>query len=324
MAPAPSPPVVVAVVSWNTRELLDECLRSLRADVDQRRADVWVVDNCSTDGSVQLVRGRHPWANVLQPGENVGFGAAVNLVAERTSNTWIAPANADVALEPGALARMLATGAEHPRAGVIAPRLLLPNGSTQHSVFAFPTLAFTAIHNLGVAALIPRLAERLCLPGAWDPERARVVDWAMGAFLLVRREAWDAAGGFDAAQWLYAEDLDLGWRCAQAGWLTRYEPAARVRHNASAATAQVWGDMATERWLMATYAWSLRRLGAITTRSVAFVNVLGSSVRYVSRVPLAHMRPERWGSGRDWFREWARLHSLGLRPRARLERRVHG
>ncbi len=93
----------------------------------------------------------------------------------------------------------------------------------------------------------------MCLEGAWDPQRPRRVPWAVGAFLLVRRPAWDAIGGFDPAQWLYAEDLDLGWRLARAGWATRYEPRARVRHHESAATGQAWGsDERTARWLRAS------------------------------------------------------------------------
>ena len=286
----------VAVVSWNTRELLRACLESLRADHDAGRAEVWVVDNGSADGSPALVRDAFPWVRLVEPGANLGFGAAVNLVAERSTAPWLAPANADVALEPGALERLLATGAEHPRAGAVAPRLVLPGGATQHSVYAFPTVPFTVVHNLGLARVVPGLGDRLCLLGAWDPERPRWVDWAVAAFLLVRRDAWDAAGGFDPAQWMYAEDLDLGWRLARAGWRTRYEPRARVRHTESAATRQAWGDDGTRRRQAATYDWMLRRRGRARTRAAALVNVAGARVR-----------------GQTW---WAQLHaSTGLRRR---------
>ena len=105
--------MVVAVVSWNTRELLDRCLLALRPEADAGRAEVWVVDNGSQDGSPALVRERHAWARLVEPGENLGYGRAVNLLAERTSSPWIAASNADVALRPGALARLLAVVAEH-------------------------------------------------------------------------------------------------------------------------------------------------------------------------------------------------------------------
>jgi len=288
--------VAVAVVSWNTRELLRACLESLRADADAGRAEVWVVDNASTDGSPELVRESFEWVRLVEAGENLGFGAAVNVVAERSTAPWIAPANADVALEPGALERLLATGAEHPRAGAVAPRLVLPDGATQHSVYAFPTVRFTAAYNLGLARVVPGLGERLCLLGEWDPARPRWVDWAVGAFLVVRREAWDGAGGFDPAQWMYAEDLDLGWRLARMGWRTRYEPRARVRHAESAATRQAWGEAGVRRRQAATYDWMLRRRGRARMRAAALVNALGARAR-----------------GRTW---WAQMHaSTGLRRR---------
>ncbi|MCW3011198.1 MAG: glycosyl transferase, family 2, partial [Solirubrobacterales bacterium] len=229
-------PVAVAVVSWNTRELLDACLASLRADHDAGRAEVWVVDNASDDGSAAMVAERHPWARLVASGENLGFGAAVNLVAARTRTPFLAPANADLLLEPGALRALLEAAAEHPGAGAFAPRLVLPDGTTQHSVHPFPTVTTGLLLSSG-AARLPLLARRLPLHGHFDPDRPREVDWAHGAFLLVRRTAWDAAGGFDPEQWLYAEDLDLGWRLARAGRPRRYVPGARVRHEVSAATA---------------------------------------------------------------------------------------
>jgi GT2 family glycosyltransferase len=317
-APAPLP-VTVVVVSWNTRALLDTCLSSLAQDFDDGLAEVWVVDNQSGDGSAELVRERHPWARVLEPGANLGFGRAVNLVAEQTQSPWLAIANADVVLEPGALERLLAAGAEDSDAGAIAPRLILPDGSTQHSVHAFPTVPFTLLFNSGLAHLLPGAAERLCLEGAWDPERPRRVDWAVGAFLLVRREAWNAAGGFDPRQWLYAEDLDLGWRLARAGWGTRYEPAASVRHDESAATSAAWGEERTERWMWSTYAWMLRRRGLLRTRLVAVLNWMGALARAALLMPLPWAR----GPERSWRRHqmlaWARLHrTCGLARSERL------
>jgi GT2 family glycosyltransferase len=308
------PEVAVAIVSWNTRDLLAGCLASLEADATAGRAEVWVVDNASTDGSAALVRERFAWVHLVASERNLGFGPAVNLVAERTQTPWVAPANADVALAPGALERLLRTGAEHARAGAVAPRLILPDGTTQHSVYAFPTVRFTALFNVGVLRALPGAADRMCLIGAWDPDRPRWVDWAVGAFLVVRREAWDAAGGFDPAQWMYAEDLDLGWRLRRAGWRTRYEPAAHVSHHESAATTQAWGDARTERWQAATYAWMRRRRGALRARVAAALNVAGAAARATWMTPLARHRPDAWRWRRDAMVGWARLHArTGLR-----------
>src|SRR5204862_7374177 len=141
-------PVAIAVISWNTRDLLGACLTSIEPEVQAGRAEVWVVDNASTDGSAELVRRSFPWAELIALDENIGFGAAVNLAAARRGTPWIAIATADVELEAGALATLIDAGERHPDAGIVAPRLVLPDGSVQHSVYSFPTLAFTLAFNL--------------------------------------------------------------------------------------------------------------------------------------------------------------------------------
>jgi GT2 family glycosyltransferase len=309
------PEVAIAVVSWNTRELLDACLCSLQGEVEAGRAEVWVVDNGSRDGSAALVRERHPWAHLLE-GENVGFGGAVNRVAAATATPWIAAANADIELAPGALAAMLRSGAARADAGAIAPQLVLPDGQVQHSVHPFPTLALTLIFNLGLAQAIPGLGDRLTLEGRWDATRPRTVDWALGAFLLLRREAFTAAGGFDERQWMYAEDLDLAWRLRRAGWHTWYEPHAVVRHAGAASSSQAWGAQRTEQWLWSTYAWMLRRYGLAFVRFTAIVNMLGAA----ARAAILSARPQQDPSRRAEMIAWARLHRIGLARRERLKR----
>jgi len=298
--------VTVAVVSWNTRALLERCLRSLEGDARAVRAQVWVVDNGSSDGSRELVRSDFAWARLQEAEENLGFGRAVNLVARETESEWIAPANADIELIPGALERLLATGASNPGAGAIAPRLLLPDGSTQHSVYTFPTVPAALVLGAGLGRLSHRLGDRFCLLGRWDPERAREVDWAVGAFMLVRREAFDAAGGFDERQWLFAEDLDLGWRLRRAGWRTRYDPGATVHHNESAATGAAFGAGRTARTMEATYDWMVRRRGPARTIAVAGIGAL--------RMVFEYLLGGR--SRRERARFWLGIHGAGVRRAA--------
>src|SRR5436190_21049669 len=102
------PVVAVAVVSWNTREFLAQCLRSLRHDVQRGLAEVHVIDNASSDGSAAMVRAEFPWVRLIESPANIGFGRAVNLIAEATDTPWLAISNADVALRSRALERLLA------------------------------------------------------------------------------------------------------------------------------------------------------------------------------------------------------------------------
>jgi GT2 family glycosyltransferase len=267
---------------------------------------VWVVDNASDDGSAEMVGERFRWVRLLAFEENLGFGPAVDEVADRTSTAWVAAANSDLEFEPGALERLLEAGRRDPRAGIVAPRLVLPDGSTQHSVHAFPTIPKTIVQSAAIERWSPAAADRMAVIGHFDFDRRRRVDWAHGAFLLIRREAWDAIGGFDRSQWMYAEDLDIAWRAAQAGWPSRYEPTARVRHVVSAATAKAWGDDRARRSMAASYAWMERRRGVPRTRATAAVNVGAAAVRAaVTRNP-AERRRQLWH---------LRLHRLGLRSR---------
>lgn len=307
--------VTVAVVSWNTRDLLERCLESLRADAHAGLAEVWVVDNASGDGSAELVGERFPWVRLIASEENLGFGAAVNLVAERTATEWLAPANADVRLVPGALRAMVEEGARHPEAGAIAPRLVLPDGATQTSVHPFPSLPFTLAYLAGLTRLSLAAARHWRVGRGFDPELAQEVPWAVGAFLLVRRAAWDQVGGFDPEQWMYAEDLDLGWRLARAGWRTRYLPAARVTHDESAATTRAWGAERYDRWHLSTYRWLARRRGGSYARLIATVNVGGFLGRAAALWPLAVLGHRGAADARRAALDAARAHSTGLRSR---------
>jgi N-acetylglucosaminyl-diphospho-decaprenol L-rhamnosyltransferase len=314
------PLVAVAIVSWNTRDLLRRCLQSFAPEMEQGRCDVWVVDNASSDGSAEMVRREFPQVTLAALDENLGFGRAVNHVAARTSSPWLAVANADIALRPGALDALIEAAADDPGAGAIAPRLVLPDGSAQQSAFAFPTIGLALIVGLGIGRIVRPLGRRALLLGSFDDRRAQTVPWAVAAFLLVRRAAWDAAGGFDERHWMYAEDLDLGWRLRRCGWRTRYEPKAAVDHHSGAAAEQVWGDSGrTERWQRATYAWMLRRMGPARTRTFAAIQIAGQAARLVLLTPAGRIAPARWGHRRRAARWWIGLHREGLRSLEDLE-----
>jgi N-acetylglucosaminyl-diphospho-decaprenol L-rhamnosyltransferase len=299
--------VTVAVVTAQTREPLRRCLASLQPDVDAGLADVHVVDNASTDGTAEMVGAEFPWAHLHVSTSNLGYGPAVNLAARHGAADWIVAANSDVRVRPGALATLVRTGDAIPRAGAVSPRLVLPDGGTQHSAYPLPTVPLALAFNLGLATRVGGLADRLCLDGHWDATRRRSVPWAIAAFLAVRRRAFDQIGGFDPRQWMYAEDLDLGWRLHDAGWLTVHDPAAVVDHDGSVATRAAFGDGRRRRWQDATYACMRRRRGPVRTAAVATLNAAGAAAHVV--------RGEgRW---REENRDWLRLHLRGLRLAAR-------
>src|SRR5205085_706893 len=141
-------------------------------------------------------------------------------------------------------------------------------------------------------------------------ERARAVPWAIGACLLIRRAAFEQVGGFDERQWMYAEDLDLGWRLHGNGWSTRYEPAARVIHESGAATTQAFGEEQMSRFMAATYAVLLRRRGPLRTWVTAAINVGGALGRLAWMAPLAGLSGH-WRGSREETLRWLRVHRSG-------------
>jgi N-acetylglucosaminyl-diphospho-decaprenol L-rhamnosyltransferase len=311
--------VSIAIVSWNTRDLLTRCLDSLAPEVERGRAEVWVVDNASSDGSAQMVAERFPWVRLVASEKNLGFGRAVNLVARQTSSPWLASANADIALHPGALDALLEAGARDPRAGAIAPRLVLPDGSTQHSVFAFPTVTFAFLLATAAFRFSRTVGDRRAFPGYWDMERARRVPWAIAAFLLFRREAFDAVGGFDERQWMYAEDLDIGWRLRDARWHTRYEPRAHVDHESAASTKQAFGAELAPVWQRSTYGVLARRRGIAYARAVAALNLLGALWRWARVVVRSARDPRMDTELRGAYWRWVVVHAHALRDGDRLK-----
>jgi GT2 family glycosyltransferase len=315
-----APQVTVAIVSWNTRDLLARCLDSFRPEFERGRVDVWVVDNASDDGSAELVRERFPWVNLIASEENLGFGKAVNLAARQTSSEWIAVTNADIAPRPGALDALLEAGERDLGAGAIAPRLILPGGGTQHSVFAFPTVFYSFLLAIGGFRFNATIADRLAFPSFWNMERRRRVPWAIAAFLLIRRRAWEGVGGFDERQWMYAEDLDLGWRLKKAGWATRYEPTAYVDHESAASTTQMFGPELAPHWQRATYGCIARRRGVANARAVAALNLFGALWRWARLVLRSIAEPGTHTGNRQAHWRWVLVHVNALNPATDIEK----
>lgn len=237
------PQVDVGVVTWNTAELTATALRRL-LDSDQG-CDIRLLvhDNASNDGTPAALAAAVPEAEVEVGEENLGFARAVNRLLGRSRAPWFLALNSDAWPEPGALARLVATAHQHPRAAAVAPLLLRPDGSVEHSTHPFPSLAVAAIDAVGGRSwLPPALLERRCLESAWGHDRPRSVDWAVGAALLMRREAVTDVGGFDERFFMYVEDLAWCWQARRRGWEVRFDPAAVVRHVGNASGARRFGD----------------------------------------------------------------------------------
>jgi N-acetylglucosaminyl-diphospho-decaprenol L-rhamnosyltransferase len=219
----------VVIVSYRSRELLRRCLESLRAHPPAVPMTVVVVDNDSRDGTAEMVRDDYPEVELVRSPTNLGFAAATNLGAARGGAPYLLALNPDTEVTARALDTVLETMGAHPEAGVVGARLLRDNGTLDHaSKRTFPTPLSALGHFSGVGRR-PGARGRLAAYRAPEVESGPV-DAVNGAFMLMRRDAFERLGGFDEGYWMYMEDLDLSYRLARAGWLSWYEPAATVTH----------------------------------------------------------------------------------------------
>jgi GT2 family glycosyltransferase len=219
----------VVIVSYRSRELLVDCLESLRAHPPSCPMSVIVVDNGSGDGTAEMVQTGYPEVELIASQTNLGFAAATNAAARRGDAPYVLALNPDTAVTDGALDAVLAVLEAHPEVAVVGPKLLRQDGSLDHAAKRwFPTPLSALGHFSGVGRR-PGASGRLAAYRAPEVESGPV-DAVNGAFMLMRRSAYEAAGGFDEGYWMYMEDLDLSYRLARAGWLSWYEPAATVTH----------------------------------------------------------------------------------------------
>jgi len=280
--------VSAVVVSYNVRDLLVQCIASLRADGIEH---IVVVDNASTDGSAEAARAADVEVVALE--ENVGFGAGANRGVARTTTPYVVICNPDLEVEPGAdktLAEVLDHDAE---VGIVAPRIETPDGRLYPSARTFPDMTDAAGHAFLQFVWRGNPFSRRYKMLDWDHAGACDVDWVAGTYLLVRRTAWDQVGGFDEGFFMYLEDVDLCWRLQRAGWRTRYEPAARVVHAIGRSTDQTPYRMIAEhhrsllRYAGKTMRGPRRALLPVVALALGIRTVLAWAQRWLRRKPHA-------------------------------------
>lgn len=239
----------IVIVSYNTRDLLRTCTRSVYASRGDFTFEVCVVDNASSDGSAEMVAAEFPQARLIANAENVGYPSANNQGLEvfgfaETPNPkpqtprFALLLNSDTELPPDALVRMLDFMAEHPDAGAAGPKLVLPDGSLDRACRrSLPTPEVCFYRLTGLSRLFPRSRRfgRYNLTYL-DPDQVTEVGSVVGAFMLVRAEAIVQAGLMDEQFFLYGEDLDWARRIKAAGWRIYYNPAVTVLHIKQAST----------------------------------------------------------------------------------------
>lgn len=232
--------ISIVIVSFNTRDVLRECLKSVFRDGNALRVQVIVVDNASTDGSPEMVKEHFPTVVLIESDVNLGFGQANNRGFKSACGRYIVLLNSDAFLTDGVLERSVAHMDSNPHAGLGGGRLIGRDSSSQPSARMFPTVFNDLLVLSGLAARFPRsrLFGRADRTWANEMEEAEV-DWVPGAYSIIRPEALAAAGPFDPRFFLYYEEVDMCRRIKEQGYSVWYWPDISVVHIGGESSRQV-------------------------------------------------------------------------------------
>jgi GT2 family glycosyltransferase len=221
----------IIIVSFNTRDLLRECLAAVQKEAASLRAEIFVVDNASSDGSADMVEREFPAIELLRSDINLGFGRANNLALARARGRYFVLLNSDAFLAPGALARAIAHMDANPGCALGGGLLVNRDGSRQPSARSFHSVSGDAVVLSGLAAKFPRSRIFGSFDRTWaDARIASPVDWVPGAFAILRPQALRRTGFFDPAFFLYYEEVDLCLRLKRAGYSVWYWPDIVITH----------------------------------------------------------------------------------------------
>jgi N-acetylglucosaminyl-diphospho-decaprenol L-rhamnosyltransferase len=222
------PDVSIIILSWNTCDLLEECLNFATRAAEDLDVEIIVVDNASTDGSQAMVRCKFPDVRLIANQENLGFARGNNQALALCEGHYALLLNSDAFAMPGSIQALVRLADAQPRAGIVGAQLLNPDRSFQASYTFFPNLWQEFLILSGVGRL---------LYGRWYPSHGpeedkgpQPVDYVEGACMLARREAFEDVSGLDEGYFMYSEEVDWCYAMREKGWQVWYQPEAKVVH----------------------------------------------------------------------------------------------
>lgn len=226
------PQISVVIVNYNVKDFLQQALLSLRKALAPFRAEIFVVDNASHDGSAEMVGERFPDVHLIRSRKNLGFARANNLALRRAKGDFFVLLNPDTIVQEDTFVRLLEFMARHPDAGMASCKVLNPDGSLQLACrrsYPTPWVAFTRL--TGLSYLFPNSKLFGKYNMTYLPEdEISPVEAISGSFMMVRREVVEQVGLLDEQFFLYGEDLDWCYRVIQAGWQIYYVPTTQIIH----------------------------------------------------------------------------------------------
>ena len=226
------PKLSVIIVSYNVREFLYQCLKSLQRAVKDIPAEIYVVDNASVDGSARMVSREFPDIDLISSEKNLGFARANNLAIRKATGEYIVLLNPDTIVQEDTFSKLIHFADNHEDAGALGCKILNPDGSfsvdSRHSIPS-PLTALWKL--LGLNRIFPksRIFGRYNLTYL-DPDDSYPVDAISGSFMMIRRSVITQLGGLDEDYFMYCEDIDYCYRITQSGWKIYYFAGTNIIH----------------------------------------------------------------------------------------------
>ena len=237
--------ISIVIVSWNTKQILAECLDSLlptfnRLNNDAKAVEVIVVDNASSDGTISLLKDSYDWVTLVDTGENLGFPGGNNHGFTLSTGEYILLLNPDTVVHGKAIEDLIEFLDTNPKVGAVGSRLLNTDGSLQESCYPRPTIGRELWRLFHLDKLKPLGVYDM---DSWSLEAPREVDVLMGACILVRSPIIHKIGGMDEEYFMYSEEVDLCRRIQLDGWHIYWLPKAEITHYGGQSTNLVKTEM---------------------------------------------------------------------------------
>ena len=265
--------ISVVIVAWNAKHYVELCLESLAAAPPRRSMEVFVVDNASEDGSVEMIEAKFPWVKLIKSSENLGFSKGNNVAIRRCQGRHIALVNPDVIVFPGCLDALADFLDQNPKVGDVGPRVLNPDMSMQSTCRRFPTLWNNFCSATGLST---RFKNSPFFAGEhmfyFPHDRTLAVDVIVGCFSMIRRETFDEVGLLDEDLFMYGDDVDWCRRARNAGWQVMFYPGGQAIHDRGKTTAPYPVRFAVAQQRSVLHYWRKHHsfLGALGIRSIMF------------------------------------------------------
>jgi GT2 family glycosyltransferase len=319
----------IIVVTWNTRDLVLDCLASIEGEIGPQPAvgrmhtETLVVDNGSSDGTVDAIRSGFPWVRVVPLAENVGFAAGSNVGLREVQGRYALLLNSDTRVVRGTLERCVRYLDENPDVGIVGPQLLNPDGSKQNSIHNFPIVTTEFLPKW----IFQFLFRRSFPSRRWAGQQPIDVEAVVGAALFVRTDLIREVGLLPEDYFFFLEETDWCWRMRKAGRRVVHLPSVFVTHLSGGSSKRKNPALTRIEYHRSLYRFYRKYRGTGWMAMVLFVRFAKALFYVVTQAPLAlagGRHRSRWKMHRDVFtwhlRGCPATVGLGGYPTAEAER----